>query len=330
MAMPKEGYFEVRFESIGGLGAHAGAFVLGSAAVYKMGYNAVAFSSYGSEKKGTPVRSFIRLSAGDYPIRNGAPVEQPDVVVFFHAALLTMPVTIAGIKADAVLIYNAPKDAPLPPLLEKLPKTVRVFRLDALQIAIDEKSRPNAVLLGALSSIVPFLEKKALLDTLTEEFAGKHPEAVASNTRAFDRGGKEYEELKGIGKAAATDLPIVRSAPVWGWKTAPLGGMLPTPGNMAWNNMATSRTGFMPVFKKDDCIHCGVCDLVCPDMCIVWENEGAGPKPKKTRLVGIDYRYCKGCMRCVESCPTGAMVKEPETPGLGDKLRVKLFPEFVK
>jgi pyruvate ferredoxin oxidoreductase gamma subunit len=117
---------------------------------------------------------------------------------------------------------------------------------------------------------------------------------------------------------------------VWGWKTAPLGGMLPTPGNAAWNNMATSRIGFMPVFKKDDCIHCGVCDLVCPDMCIAWEVEGPGPKPKKTRLVGIDYRYCKGCLRCVESCPTGAMVKEPETPGLADKLRVKLFPEFVK
>ena len=25
------------------------------------------------------------------------------------------------------------------------------------------------------------------------------------------------------------------------------------------------------------------------------------------QLAGIDYRYCKGCMRCVESCPTAAL-----------------------
>jgi pyruvate ferredoxin oxidoreductase gamma subunit len=43
----------------------------------------------------------------------------------------------------------------------------------------------------------------------------------------------------------------------------------------------------------------------------------------------VDYRYCKGCLRCVESCPTGALAKEPETPGLADRLRVPLFPELI-
>ena len=45
--------------------------------------------------------------------------------------------------------------------------------------------------------------------------------------------------------------------------------------------------------------------------------------------MGVDYRYCKGCLRCVESCPTGALAKEAETPGLADRLRVPLFPDLI-
>ncbi|HET9232910.1 MAG TPA: 2-oxoacid:acceptor oxidoreductase family protein, partial [Candidatus Eisenbacteria bacterium] len=54
-------FFELRFESIGGLGAHAAGQILASAAVLKMGMNGSHFSSYGSEKKGSLVRSFVRL-----------------------------------------------------------------------------------------------------------------------------------------------------------------------------------------------------------------------------------------------------------------------------
>ena len=60
---PPPGFFEVRFESIGGLGAHGASQILATAAVLRMGLNAAQFSSYGSEKKGSLVRSFLRHSA---------------------------------------------------------------------------------------------------------------------------------------------------------------------------------------------------------------------------------------------------------------------------
>jgi len=41
-------YFELRFESIGGLGAHAAGQILATAAVLRMGLNGAHFSSYGS------------------------------------------------------------------------------------------------------------------------------------------------------------------------------------------------------------------------------------------------------------------------------------------
>lgn len=321
-----ERYFEIRFESIGGLGAHAAGQVLASACVLGMGLNGAHFSSYGSEKKGSLVRSFVRLGPGERPIRTSAPVEAPDAVVVFHGALLHNPGTFAGIRSDATFIYNAPAGSATDELAV-LPETVRVARVDALGIATQESSRPNAVLLGTLCAMTPFLDDERVLAALTEEFAGKHPEAVAANERAFRRGASEFEVIEGLGRAQG-DLPLQQSEPAWGYETAPPGGILPMPGNTAWNDLTVSRSGFLAVLDRDKCIHCGVCDLVCPDMCLVWRAGEAGGKFER-EMTGIDYRYCKGCMRCVESCPTGALTREAETPGLADRLRVKLFPGLI-
>ena len=61
-------FFEIRFESIGGLGAHAAGQILARAAVLDMDLNGSHFSSFGSEKKGSVVRSYVRLGASDRPI----------------------------------------------------------------------------------------------------------------------------------------------------------------------------------------------------------------------------------------------------------------------
>ena len=319
-------FFEIRFESIGGLGAHAAGQVLATAAVLRMGLNGAHFSSYGSEKKGSLVRSFVRLGPSDRPIRTSAPVETPDVIVVFHAALLHNPATLAGLRKEGTFIFNAPP-GPAPEMLAALPRTARVIRVDALGIAMQEKSRPNAVLLGTICGQFPFLDPEIILAALTEEFAGRHPEAVASNERAFRRGAADFEELPGVG-CAEGDLPIARSAPAWGYETQPPGGIIPEPGNMAWNDLTASRTGLLPVLNREKCIHCGVCDLVCPDYCLAWGDGEVGGKFER-ELMGVDYRYCKGCQRCVESCPTGALTTEQETPGLADRLRVPLFPDLI-
>lgn len=319
-------FFEIRFESIGGLGAHAAGQILATAAVLRMGLNGAHFSSYGSEKKGSLVRSFVRVCAADMPVRTSAPVETPDAVVVFHATLLKHPATFAGLKRDGTVIYNAPPGM-VPEVLAALPRTARAVRVDATGIAIREKSRANAVLLGALCAVHLFLDIEAVLNALTEEFEGKHPEAVAANEHAFRAGASEYEIIEGLGRAEG-DLPMASAEPVWGYETQPWGGIIPEPGNTAWNDLSASRTGWMPVLHKDKCIHCGMCDLVCPDLCLAWGDGEEGGKYER-ELLGVDYRYCKGCLRCVESCPTGAFKKEPETPGLADQLRVPLFPDMI-
>ena len=323
----KDRFFEFRFESIGGLGAHAAGQILATAAVLRMGLNGSHFSSYGSEKKGSVIKSFIRLGSADQPIRTSAPVESPDVVVVFHSALLDHPATFAGLRAEGTLIFTGPPGK-IPDGLARLPRTAKVIRIDAQRIAAEENSRPNAVLIGTLAKVVPFFDADMLQQALTDEFARKRPEAVAGNEAAFRRGTEEFEVLTDIGRVEG-DLPVIRPDPYWGYETAPMGGIILNTGSTAWNDLSTSRTGWIPVLDLEKCVHCGVCDMVCPDLCLVWVAEGNEPVPSAAKLTGVDYRYCKGCMRCVETCPTAAMTREPETPGLAAKLNEPLFPELV-
>ena len=83
-----------------------------------------------------------------------------------------------------------------------------------------------------------------------------------------------------------------------------------------------------PVLHREKCIHCGLCDLVCPDFCLVWGPGDLNGKFER-ELKGVDYRYCKGCLRCVESCPSGALVKTAEEPDMAAELRVPLFPTLI-
>jgi len=317
------GFFEIRFESIGGLGAHAAGQILARAAVLKMNLNGSHFSSYGSEKKGSVVRSYVRLGAADKPIRTSAPIDSPDALVVFHGALLQQDITIAGMKEHSVLIYNG-SEGEVPALLKKLPSGARIVRIDATNIAIEEFSRPNAVLMGTLTAMVPFLDADIVLETLTEKFARRNPQAAAANAKAFKRGASEYEVLEGVGQGTG-DLPAMRPKPVLGYETAPLGGVIPYAGNTVSNDLSASRTGWMPLFTDKECVHCGLCATVCPDFCLVWTHEQVNGDVPKVRLKGIDYQYCKGCMRCIETCPTEAMTRVTETPGLADQLRVPLF-----
>jgi pyruvate ferredoxin oxidoreductase gamma subunit len=319
-------FFEIRFESIGGLGAHAAGQIIASAAVLRMGLNGTHFSSYGSEKKGSVVRSFIRLANAGRAIRTSAPIDSPDVAVVFHSGLLAHPATLAGMRSDSVLIYSG-HPGEVPAGLARLPRTTKIIRVDAQTIAMEEKSRPNAVLIGALTAALPFLDRSILLEELETTFAGKHPEAVAANERAFTRGADEIEVVENIGRADG-DLPTLTSNPLWGYRTAPIGGVLPVPGNTAHNDLHASRTGWIPVLDRDKCIDCGMCDMVCPDLCLVWSTHTGDDDQPDVKLDGIDYRYCKGCMRCVETCSTAAMTREAEIPGLADQLRVPLFSDL--
>jgi pyruvate ferredoxin oxidoreductase gamma subunit len=156
-------------------------------------------------------------------------------------------------------------------------------------------------------------------ETIRETFGRRHPEVAEANIRTFDRGRDEVVRADyGAGAAwqSATGIP-----PAFGYLDAPIGGALLEPGNSIAKDLSTSREGFVPELLLDKCVHCGLCDIVCPDLCLVWDET-----PEGIRLLGIDYRYCKGCRKCVDDCPTGALTEIREEEGWADAHTVPLFP----
>lgn len=60
--LSKQDYYGIRLESIGGLGANLCGKMVGELAVRYLQLNSAGFSSYGSEKTGTPVKAYIRFA----------------------------------------------------------------------------------------------------------------------------------------------------------------------------------------------------------------------------------------------------------------------------
>src|SRR3989338_9919273 len=176
---------EVRFESIGGLGAHLAAQLLAEALVLRQGFDASQFSSYGSEKKGTPVRSFIRASDARTPIRVTSPVIEPDVLAVFHEALLARRSTLAGLKPKGVLVINRPRASTRP-----LP-CARVVFVDAMAIAVQERTRINTAILGAVAKACETIDAKTLAATLEEHFGRRSAKLAEANVKTFWRGRSE-------------------------------------------------------------------------------------------------------------------------------------------
>src|SRR3989338_2278618 len=78
------GFYEIRMECVGGLVAKRGGTLLAEAGVLNMGFNGSKFSSYGSEKKGSPVKAFIRFCSSDMEGRENSPVTEPHLLALFH------------------------------------------------------------------------------------------------------------------------------------------------------------------------------------------------------------------------------------------------------
>ena len=134
-----DGFFGIRLESIGGLGAHLAGQLLAEAAVLLQGLNGAHFLSYGSEKKGSPSEvlcAVLHRRSGSF--RTSSPHDRPQVVAVFHEALAGDPMFVtAGLGPDATLIVNTTallQTMSSPPFGHRA--AARVGVVDALGIAV--------------------------------------------------------------------------------------------------------------------------------------------------------------------------------------------------
>lgn len=315
------GFFNIRLESIGGYGANIAGKMLAEAGVLYQGLNGSNFSSYGSEKKGSPVKSFVRFAEPNTAIRLSSPIEEPDIVCIFHEALIRTQPVVQGLRPGGVVIVNTTKTpAEIQKILKLDHATIGTF--DAMTISVETKSRVNMAFLGAICRVAPFLDQESVKTMIKDTFTKKYPASVPGNLQCFERGMNEVQLETFVPEEGHVPVPFKRSGPMYGYKNMPIGGVIVNPGNMVEKNLSASRQGFIPAYNRETCIDCGQCDIVCPDFCFVWEKGVDKRGREANNLKGIDYQYCKGCLKCVEACPTGSLTEMREEEGYADAHRV--------
>ena len=319
-------YFEIRLESIGGLGANLCGKMLGELGVKYLGLNSTSFSSYGSEKTGTPVKSYIRYCGRDQDIRTHAPVDEPDLLVLFHQALIEKEDVWEGCDENSRILVAVSGN--IPDSGSRINKEQgELFAIDAQQIAMEVHSRVNVVLLGAMARVMKFVPLSAAEQICRETLGSKYPDALKGNLDGIKRGFEEVRELKSNGADTANKIGSnnqsrtqtgkkkirkKKSPNVWGYACAPIGGINPRYGSTVVSDLSPSRQGYIPLFIKERCINCGFCDSTCPDLVFQFEEgEYQGKRMMINR--GLDYYHCKGCLRCVDVCPVNALVQALET-----------------
>lgn len=310
---------DIKLESIGGMGANLIGKILGEMYVSKLCRNAMNFSSYGSEKTGSPVTAFVRWRPADEEIREITPIKTPDILVLFHHSLLKEKYALAGITQNTAILVNSPYT---PDELTQIHTPDNpIYTIDCQKIITENNNsvRINMIMLGAFLKIINSREIIAATNEYVAElYETKGEEIKKSNLLALELGYKNvvYSGICGKSDNTAADNPdisdVTNAVTSYGYANTPIGGIIPSNGSTANNNLALSRSGFIPEYHPEKCIHCGMCDTTCPDIVFKFV-EGEFNKRKTMINCGPDYSYCKGCLRCVKICPTNALTTAPDT-----------------
>lgn len=316
-----DGYYEIRIESIGGLGANLCGKMMGKLGMKCLNLNSASFSSYGSEKTGTPVKAFIRYSSFQNDIRVHSPVMHPHILCIFHQALMQNTDIFSGCTSDTTIVINTdvePKDILEHYISHNEITARRIVCVPAQKIAMETQSRINVVMMGAMARAMEFVSLQNVNEICQQTLGKKYPQAMKGNLEGIWRG---YEEIKQMDcKEADTkkhDAAIEDGVSKkytqekLGYQNMPMGGLNLNFGNSVVNDLSASRQGYIPIFIQERCINCGLCDSTCPDM--VFQFEPGEYKGREMMVnKGLDYFHCKGCLRCVSVCPTKALVKDLE------------------
>lgn len=179
--------YEIRFHGRGGQGAVLAAKILAKALVQE-GKFIKAVPSFGFERRGAPVASFLRFDERE--IRQTTNIYHPDWIVCIDPTLFKTVNIFEGVKEEGVLVQATAKnieDLPIPKQIKK------VGLCNAFHIALEVIGRPitNTVMLGALVKTTHVVALESL-NTALEEVAFRDA-ALGQNIEAVKRG---YDETK--------------------------------------------------------------------------------------------------------------------------------------
>ncbi len=144
---------EILWIGRGGQGAFTAAKLFGAAyTVNHDAHYALAFPSFGPERRGAPVRAFTKLD--EKPVLDRSQTEQADYIVVLDDTLYS-PELLSHLKADGRIIVNSK---------EPLPET---FSFDAEAIAAEFRlPTVNTVMLGIVSAISGYITEEQAVSAI--------------------------------------------------------------------------------------------------------------------------------------------------------------------
>ncbi|MEJ2781270.1 2-oxoacid:acceptor oxidoreductase family protein [Stygiolobus sp. CP850M] len=164
---------EIVLRGRGGMGVVTAGEILVKAAVLEGKYGQ-SIPSYGGERRGAPVTSYVRLS--DEPIYIHREVYNADLIGVLDPSLFKVMNPLEGLKEDGILAINTKTP-------QKLWK--KTFYLDAVEIAeklnliIAGWRLVNIPMVGAIARITGMISLDAIEEAVKEEFEGKLGETNA-------------------------------------------------------------------------------------------------------------------------------------------------------
>jgi pyruvate ferredoxin oxidoreductase gamma subunit len=184
---------EVRWHGRGGQGAKTASYILAVAAA-EQGWNVQAFPEYGAERRGAPMKSYVRIS--DKPIRLRSGVREPDIVLVLDSTLLSGENVAAGVPNGGIILINGTQDPAAVKRQLGLADEVTVGVVDASTIAMETVGRPipNTPMLGALAKVSDIVSLQAAKAAVQKTLGKKLAQSVVEgNNAALQRA---YEEVK--------------------------------------------------------------------------------------------------------------------------------------
>ncbi|MCG5547642.1 2-oxoacid:acceptor oxidoreductase family protein [Halorhodospira halochloris] len=212
-----EGSITARLHSVGGWGAMTTGKNLAMTLFDLLDFHIKANPKYGSEKKGQPTTYY--LAAAPEPIRVSSELKEVEVVLSPDPNVFDHSNPLAGLAKEGVFIIQSNLDS-AQAVWESFPAAaqryivendIRVFYLDAFQIARDEASDADLqfrmqgiAFQGAFFAASPLMERRGLTreslfraieQQLQEKFGSKGARVVEDNLRVVRRGFDEIHEI---------------------------------------------------------------------------------------------------------------------------------------
>jgi len=163
---------ELRFHSRGGQGGVIAGKLL-AVALFKEGKFVQTFPTFGVERRGAPVMTFVRID--DRPIRLRNQVYAPDHLIVLDASLIQYFDVLQGLKEGGTILVNTDKD-----IAEfGFPDHFKAVGVNAARIAIEHGlgsiTQPivNTAVLGALARATGIVSLEAVVEAIKEEMPVK-------------------------------------------------------------------------------------------------------------------------------------------------------------